>query len=198
MPGLREKKKEKTQKDILRYARRHFSEYGFQGTKTARIAEDAGIAEGTLFNYFPSKGALFIEALFKKDGADPDTASLAKAAFLEDAVERVIKVIKEGFNSMSKVPKIRLQEYFSISYNPDHRESPQAMKSLMKMDQDLISFIASIIGEEAATPVYHHAIMNFLLFAYSPELTFEEALKNMEKNIKFTLTGHFKENNNHA
>ena len=198
MSGLREKKKEKTKRDILNYAEIHFREYGFQGAKTARIAADASVAEGTLFNYFPSKGVLFIESLFKKDILIPDASSLVRAESLEDALIRVLKVVHDGLYSMSKVPKNMIQEYFSISFSPDLREGKEAMESLMDMDRDLIACISGIIGEEAAVPVYHHVIMNFLLFAYSPQLKFEEALIIMEKQIRFTLIGHFKENNIHA
>ena len=53
---------EKTKK-ILDAALRLFVEYGFHGTPTSRIAEKAGVANGTLFNKFATKNELII-ALF--------------------------------------------------------------------------------------------------------------------------------------
>ncbi len=44
---------------IVRKATRSFLIRGYRRTQVADIAEDAGIAEGTVFNYFESKEALF-------------------------------------------------------------------------------------------------------------------------------------------
>ncbi len=45
--------------EILAAARRVFAERGFRGTTIADIAEEAGIALGTIYLYFPSKSAVF-------------------------------------------------------------------------------------------------------------------------------------------
>src|SRR6266566_4639420 len=47
-----------TRDSILRTARRLFSENGYEATLTRDIAQAAGIASGTLFNYFPTKEAI--------------------------------------------------------------------------------------------------------------------------------------------
>ena len=52
------KVKEQTRDKILRAARKLFVGKGFDQTTTRDIAARAGIAVGTLFNYFPSKEAL--------------------------------------------------------------------------------------------------------------------------------------------
>ena len=53
-----QKTKEKTRNAILETARGLFASNGFDETTTRDIAAGAGIAAGTLFNYFPSKEAL--------------------------------------------------------------------------------------------------------------------------------------------
>src|SRR5688572_14084759 len=59
--------KEATRRRILEEARRLFASKGYEQTTTRDIAREAGIASGTLFNYFPSKEAivaqLAVEAL---------------------------------------------------------------------------------------------------------------------------------------
>lgn len=50
--------KESTRKRILKAARSLLGKKGFAGTTTRDIAAKAGIATGTLFNYFPNKEAL--------------------------------------------------------------------------------------------------------------------------------------------
>src|SRR5256714_12632198 len=48
-------KKEKTKQAILKAALELFAEKGFYRTTTKAISKKAGIAEGTLFNYFETK-----------------------------------------------------------------------------------------------------------------------------------------------
>ena len=43
---------------IINAAINIFSEKGFESTRTREIAERAGIAEGTIFRYFPTKDAI--------------------------------------------------------------------------------------------------------------------------------------------
>ena len=50
---------EKTRK-ILDAALRLFVEYGFHGTPTSKIAQEAGVANGTLFNKFATKDELVV------------------------------------------------------------------------------------------------------------------------------------------
>src|SRR5580692_10447327 len=53
--GKRLKNKENTKRAILRAALELFAEKGFYNTTTKAISRKAGIAEGTLFNYFETK-----------------------------------------------------------------------------------------------------------------------------------------------
>jgi len=46
---------------IFEAALKLFVEFGFHGTPTSKIAQEAGVANGTLFHYFPTKVALFTE-----------------------------------------------------------------------------------------------------------------------------------------
>ncbi len=50
--------KRETRKRILAAARRLFGSQGFTGSSTRDLARAAGIATGTLFNYFPNKEAV--------------------------------------------------------------------------------------------------------------------------------------------
>src|SRR3974377_938916 len=53
--GKRVENKENTRRAILRAALKLFAEKGFYRTTTKAISRKAGIAEGTLFNYFQTK-----------------------------------------------------------------------------------------------------------------------------------------------
>lgn len=48
------------QKELLAAALKLFVEFGFHGTPTSKIAKEAGVANGTLFHYYPTKDDLII------------------------------------------------------------------------------------------------------------------------------------------
>jgi AcrR family transcriptional regulator len=68
-PGKREQNKEKTKERILAAALASFQEHGLEGTTTREISRRAGIAEGTLFNYFKTKEDLALY-FFQKETSD--------------------------------------------------------------------------------------------------------------------------------
>src|SRR5215475_4585335 len=48
---------------ILQAVRKVVGEIGFRGAQVTMVAAAAGVATGTVYRYFPSKGELFAEAL---------------------------------------------------------------------------------------------------------------------------------------
>lgn len=61
-----ERNKDKTTKRILKVAAKLFAEQGFEATSTADIAYRAGVAQGTIFYYFPQKSDLIIAAIYQE------------------------------------------------------------------------------------------------------------------------------------
>ncbi len=60
MSGLRAKQKAERERRILDAATVLFRDLGYENTKIETIAEQAGIAIGTIYNYFQSKGDLLL------------------------------------------------------------------------------------------------------------------------------------------
>lgn len=56
--------KSATRRRILEVAQNHFAQQGYEVATTRDLAQAAGIAAGTLFNYFPTKEAI-VEALVR-------------------------------------------------------------------------------------------------------------------------------------
>lgn len=63
---IRKEEKEKTRKRIIKFAIDEFTEYGYRGAKTARIAEKAGVAHGTVFLHFRNKDTLLYEIIHER------------------------------------------------------------------------------------------------------------------------------------
>ncbi len=55
--------KEETRTRIIACAQQLLRTQGFEATRTKEIARDAGIAAGTLFNYFPTKESIAVELM---------------------------------------------------------------------------------------------------------------------------------------
>lgn len=64
---MKEQIKDK-RKAIMEAALKLFTERGFHGTSTAQISKEAGVATGTLFNYFPTKEDLINSLYFEVKG----------------------------------------------------------------------------------------------------------------------------------
>ncbi|MFG0251868.1 MAG: TetR family transcriptional regulator [Phycisphaerales bacterium JB038] len=92
---ITESAKLETQQRIVTAARKLFVEKGFDATTTRDLAAEAGIATGTLFNYFPAKEALALELMLEAAaaarlevaGRDAASGGLAEKLFLLVATE---------------------------------------------------------------------------------------------------------------
>jgi AcrR family transcriptional regulator len=93
MMGLREQKKEQTRRRISEVALRLFDERGYDAVTVNEIAEAAGVAKVTLFNYFPTKECLVLDAV--KD----DTAAVVKGR--EDG-QSPLDALRAHYRSMAE------------------------------------------------------------------------------------------------
>ncbi len=68
---------------ILKIALRLFAQYGFDGTSTKQIAREAGISEGLIFHYFPTKGDLLNAVFETSHSFTTELGSILTAAMVE-------------------------------------------------------------------------------------------------------------------
>ena len=103
--GRMERKKEETRQNIIRLAMEMFRKQGVDGTTMEQIAEEADIAKGTLYNYFPVKEAIisdYIQQSFQSKKID----RLQGLRDLSDTRTRVIQVICQLMNGVQAQPEI--------------------------------------------------------------------------------------------
>ena len=95
--------KQATREKILHCAEKLFSEVGYLDTTTRQIAQSAGIAAGTLFNYFPSKETLAMSLLadaFQRGRQDFQ----AQRADSEDLNEELFLLISSELRRLRPYP----------------------------------------------------------------------------------------------
>jgi AcrR family transcriptional regulator len=91
VPGLRERKKQKTKASIQREALRLFKKHGYEETTIEDIADAAEISPSTFFNYFPTKEDVVIY-----DEYDPQVfAALMEQREGETISESIRKLIMQ-------------------------------------------------------------------------------------------------------
>ena len=84
--------REESRERILVAALRLFARHGFAATSVRMIAEDAGISQGLLYNYYDGKESL-LRAIFERSMTDvrASFASAATAATPRKAVELLVR-----------------------------------------------------------------------------------------------------------
>jgi AcrR family transcriptional regulator len=78
--------KESTRRAILDAAQTLFRTAGFEATTTRDVVKAAGIATGTLFNYFSTKEAIVIALVVESQALKPLRTADARPASLEEAL----------------------------------------------------------------------------------------------------------------
>ena len=92
------KRIEQKEQDILKSASQLFTELGFNATSTKKIAQNAGVSEGTVFNYFASKNDILIAVISEmyaeltenaKNGIAQYSSTLERVQFLAENHVRI-------------------------------------------------------------------------------------------------------------
>lgn len=92
---------EERRREILAAAGRVFARKGFERSTTAEIAREAGVAEGTIFRYFPTKRALLVSVVASLVMESlPALLARIETGTIEDAIKDILRnrldLIKEN------------------------------------------------------------------------------------------------------
>src|SRR5690554_7710616 len=87
--------REQSRTKILEGALRLFAHHGYAATSVRRIAEEAGVSQGLLYNYFDGKEGL-LRAMFERSTEDVER-SLADAEAGETPQARIERLVRSAF-----------------------------------------------------------------------------------------------------
>ncbi len=143
--GKRNLNKERTKEKILAAALELFREHGLEGTTTKQISRKAGIAEGTLFNYFKTKEDLAL-FFFQKETNDL-IRWYGQSARLHDAPlpEKLFAIIHRQLEYIAPYEEF-IGAVFFRSLQPRSKLSPLSLES-QELRLKYLRFVSDILAQ---------------------------------------------------
>lgn len=199
--GLREIKKQKTYTQILQSAKKMFLTKGFKNTSMIKIAEDAEVGAGTIYNYFSTKGAILITVLSNEvEQMKDDKFSNLMSCRDGDLVELINEIMNQLTAFFNDYSKAFWRDIFHVM-TEEVEESIHLRHELFDLDDKLMEWFKELIeshseqflipvnSEEAAFAIYSASITDTVFYIYNDKMTYEEFLKQLENHIKFLFAG---------
>ncbi|MEH1818340.1 MAG: TetR/AcrR family transcriptional regulator [Nostoc sp.] len=112
-----------TRTRILEAAQRLFASQGFDGTTTRDLAQQAGVAEGTLFRHFPNKKAILVEVA--TSGWVEILTDLLTELSEMGSYKAVAQVMRRRMWNFQKNADLMRVCFMEVQFHPDLRDRIQ-------------------------------------------------------------------------
>ncbi len=198
MARLNETQKDNIRRRILEAARKHFINDGYEATSTKQLAAEAGIAEGTLFNYFSSKADLMLEVVASELAGQAGQEQTS--VFFEDIPESVNDLVTAYLKKILVFPKRVIQEVL-LAGTGIARKKPELFKKLADADYRLLEELNQYFVKAAeqgiikqntdcgllAESVFAQVFMEVIFYLYEGDYQKDLLLKKIKGKIGFTV-----------
>ncbi|GAB4536567.1 MAG: TetR/AcrR family transcriptional regulator [Pleurocapsa sp.] len=141
---------EDTRTKILQAALKLFARSGYDGTTTKDLAKLAGVAEGTLFRYFPNKKAILIEVA-TSGWVEILTDLLTELSEMAN-YKAVSQVMKRRMLHMRKNGDLLRVCFIEAQYHPELREKIQS-EVIAKMTDVAEAFFETAMSKGIYRPM---------------------------------------------
>jgi AcrR family transcriptional regulator len=147
--GRRQRRIQRRKHEILIAAARIFAAKGYSGSTTRQIADEADVAEGTLYNYFGGKREILLAVANEAEG--PIEQALLEAGRLESR-EAMIVLFERAFDiSEARLPFIRA--LLTESWTDDRLLREFVTVRLARISHALETFIAERVAAGTFRPI---------------------------------------------
>jgi AcrR family transcriptional regulator len=198
-PGRRARQKAQRERRILRAAEALFARRGFAATSMEDVARRAGLAVGTLYNYFPSKTELALALLRRETEAALAAGEAVCGAPPEDAVAAVAALLDVYVDLVARHGRDRVRQLVVAFVT---RAGPIG-RAAFEMDLRLLGQLAGLLGRlaaagklapqvepgRAAVTLYGIYLTWLLAFAASEALPAERMREEVRRGVALAMAG---------
>jgi AcrR family transcriptional regulator len=192
---LRDRKKAATRARILAAAEEMFRRKGYAGATTTGIAEVAGIAEGTIFNYFASKAEILVAVFQRAFLREPYVFDRSDGS---EAADQISRFVDHYLSPAKTMDKALLREVLASGYRRTG-ESAYVFAAMQEMDRTIARGLADYLSRLQAQGVIAgdvdvgafvevgYAVVMYLLgrYAISEPLTYDDLMQQIREKLEF-------------
>jgi TetR/AcrR family fatty acid metabolism transcriptional regulator len=156
-------------RELLEATRRVIARNGFEGTTIDRVAEEAKVAKGTIYLYFPTKEDLLHAAIFEglramvRETAESDNPELEPLARITDLVRNQFRIQSSNQDFL----KAFFLDLSFVNFEPDDPRGEE----LRRVYIDHLEFLASVLGAAIRARVLRPIDPQFAAFMLSDMIT---------------------------
>jgi AcrR family transcriptional regulator len=163
-------------KQLLQQSFELFAEIGYGNITMRQLAQKLGVSTGTLYHYFPSKEAMFLQLVAEQTQQDIATFLSRASAIPPDIRSRVRAILdfvsenREYFTQQTIVSLDYCQQYRNRSQEPQadpifeqvDRELIQVINDYLPIDNpEIAGFILNFINGLILGEIYHSNFTNW-------------------------------------
>jgi AcrR family transcriptional regulator len=197
--GRRDRQKRERERRIVKAAERLFARNGFAGVAMEDVAERAGLAVGTLYNYFPSKSGLLLAILRRETDSllargqkildDPARDPLAAVSafteiFVDDFMREDRRLWREMFGAAIADPSLVGQRLFEAD-----AQLVRQLATLLDRYRSLGVLEGDIEATPAATVVYAVCFTWMTAYLMNDEISAELVRDEIRSGVAIAMRG---------
>jgi len=190
MARITQENKEETKAAIIKESMSLFSDLGYAKTNTKAIAQRCNIAEGTIFNYFPTKDDILM-AVFEDLSIQPDLTEIPSSI---QPIDAIIDIFIIPLRKLNRIPKQFVMDIM-ISAMKLSKKNNTLLHKLLTLDMSyvkkaedqikvLLTFEHYEMNAQILSEILYAAIASeYLLFIFNETIPFSE----FEDTVRYKL-----------
>jgi len=206
MARISQIEKNRIRQSILDVSRSFFYDLGYENTSTKMIAKEVGIAEGTIFNYFPSKTDILFESMYENYiGNEYENNQLLNIE--SNISEAIMEYLFKTMSIALKLPR-RIMVEMLIQGAKMANKNPERFKRMAEMDfksmKEIETYLfrlkeKNILKEvdeaQLSEIVFSLVVYELMLYLYDKSIKKETMEENMKKKLNLIIKGYIKGGN---
>ena len=198
MPRITAQQKDEIRKTIIEESRTLFLTHGYENTSTRMIAEAVGIANGTLFNYFETKGEIFL-AVLSEGYLKKEEVNTWVEFEKNNAIEIVHAFCVKNMKIYLQMPKGLLRETILLIISTMSKGN-RLLSKIMDLDFDFIEELDGVLAilveqklllacntRYLSESIYSSLMYDYMLFVFNQNTTKEDYLHKVKEKIEFLM-----------